>query len=486
MKKLICMLMLIAMLIGTLAACGSDEEPATTTANNGQTTTAPTTGGNNGPAQPDIKYDENGYEMDDLPEDLDFSDVDRNFTILMWEEWGKQDFTTTDQGIVWSNELIKRQMAVEDRLGVSIKIVTEKGSWGAHRTFKQRVENDLQASEVSSFDLIGSYGASIGILTNSGCTANMMKMNYLNFEKPWWNQKQVADATVNGKLYFATGDITPTTVMTMCCVYGNKDLLEASGHYDLYDLVYDKEWTLDKLKELALDNGGDKLGLTIAPSSQGPLLHAIGINYTARDDGGRLCLNPELSSQKVHNWYATLQELYNEYDNVKGQVQNNDFVAGNAYFHIGTVSDMISFTKNATFNFIVLPMPKYDREQQEYITSTSAWNTMYAVPSRVYNSDMTGAVTEALASHAHRNLKTVVFDECFTAKFANDPENVPMIQLIYDTVEYDCTHVFADAVDTLHSAFNDVMTPNTSWTGILEAKKGTWEAKLFALNNALK
>lgn len=486
--KVICALLALVTLLTCVVACDTKNEKENTTTDN-TTTTAST---NEDPSTPgsNIQYDENGYELDDLPADLTFGDED--FTILMWEEWAKQDFMLTE-GIAWSMELYERQAAVEDRLDVTIKIVQEKGSWNYRKDFIQRVENDLSSASTCSFDLIGSYGASIGGITTKGYSTNLYDVNHLNFDKPWWKQDQIDAATINNKVYFLTGDVTPTSIMTMHCVYGNKELLEDYSYTDLYDWVYDGEWTIEKLMTTALNNidygegASDILGMTICASAQGPLLHGIGVKYIDHDDKGLICVSEDLVNQKVDNFFATVQALYNEYDNVETQTNNSKFSSEKAFFHIGSVGDMINFANNANFEFIVLPMPKYNTEQKEYHTTNGAWNTYYSIPIKTANSDMSGAVLEALASEAHRTLIPVVYEECFSARFVSDPEDAAMVQFIYDALTYDASHVYADdAVGTLHAAFNEVSNATSSWTNVYKSHIDSWKQKILILNNNLK
>lgn len=491
LAKLTCILLLIALMIPMIASCNLGGKSNTEGETNGDVKNTNTESNTEAETGPEILYDENGYELDDIPDGLTFDDAD--FDILMWEEWAKQDFMISENaGNAWSEELYKRENFVEDRLDVAINIHLEKGSWNFRKDFIQKVENDMTSNDKSAYDLIGSYGASIGGITTKGFTANLYDINYLNFDKPWWSMDQIENATINNKIYFVTGDITPTSIMTMHCVYGNEQLLTSYGYSGFYDWVYDGEWTVEKMKETALNNveygegKSDVLGLTICASAQGPLLHASGVNYLEHDEKGLLTISEDLNDQKVHNLFATLQGIYNT-DNVIGQTNNSQFAAKKAFFHIGAVGDMITFANSSGFEFVVLPLPKYNTDQKDYHTTCGAWNTYYTITSKVENPDMSGAVMEALASAAHRMVTPVVFEECFSARFVADPEDAAMVQFIYDALTYDCSHVYADdAVGTLHAAFNDVMSATASWTDIYNSHIDSWKSKIMILNNNLK
>lgn len=483
--RIICMAMLAVMLISCFVSCAKAGDDA-------ENEDAVSTEGGAEENGDGIRYDANGYELDDLPDDLNYGGKDVN--ILMWKEWAKQDFMLSEE-ITWSKELYERQVCVEERLNVTIKIDADtSGSWNYRKDFISKVDTDLQSNEVSSYDIIGSYGASIGGIATKSLATNLYDVEYLNFKKPWWKNDQIDNATINGKVYFVTGDITPTSTLTMHCVYGNEDLLTNYGHKDLYDLVYSGKWTVEKMKEVALENTVyDKddpkalLGLTICASAQGPLLHASGVKYLEHDNKGLLKISDALSDQKVHSLFATLQGLYNQYDNVETQTNNSKFANGKAFFHLGAVGDMVSFAKSSKFSFVVLPLPKYDEDQKQYHTTNGAWNTYYSIPIKTADRAMSGAVLEALASQAYRTLTPVVFEESFSTKFVSDPEDAAMVQYIYDALTYDCAHVYADdAVGTLHAAFNDVLSSTASWSSIYGGHIESWTNKIMILNNNLK
>lgn len=483
--KTIFLALLSIVMIFSLVACKKTADQG-----EGDTTAAQETTQASGeqPEGPVYKYDANGYVMDNLPDDLDFEDEE--FNILMWKEWVRYDFVANEKDPVtdWAEELIERQYFVEDRLNVSINISTEAGNWDHRKEFLSKVEAD-QLNPTSSYDLIGCYGPTMALLTVNGYISNLNETKYVDSSMPWWNAQQVESATINDNLYFVTGDITPSTVVTMSCVLGNESLLNQYGHTNLYDLVYNGDWTLSNLMEIALDNTNaeDIYGMTILQSRGTAFVHGAGLFYVERNDSGRYQLGEEIVGQKAHNLWGTLQNLFNR-ENVIHSVEyiaNDEFVKGKAFFLAGNVGS-IAHVKDADFDFIVLPMPKYDKAQTNYYSVTDAWNTMYGIPQKVENSDMSSAVLEALASYAHRALMPVVFEQCFTTQFVADPEDSAMVQMIYDCLVYDPAHLYNEAFGTMASSWENVKDPTSSWSSVLDAHKDSWIYKIAALNNDLK
>ena len=146
----------------------------------------------------------------------------------------------------------------------------------------------------------------------------------------------------------------------------------------------------------------------------------------------------------------------------------------------------IENVKGKAFDFIVLPMPKYNTDQTRYYSVTDAWNTVYGVPTKVASSDMSSAVLEALASQAHRSLKPVVFEECFSTRFVSDPADSAMVQLVYDSLVYDPVLIYGEAFGTFGSSWEKVKDPTAGWSSELGAHKSSWISKIASLNDSLR
>lgn len=60
----------------------------------------------------------------------------------------------------------------------------------------------------------------------------------------------IDEIMVNGKLYYLAGDYTYSVWPSLFVFYFNKQIAENNNVGDLYSLVREGNWTLDKLKEL--------------------------------------------------------------------------------------------------------------------------------------------------------------------------------------------------------------------------------------------
>ena len=88
-------------------------------------------------------------------------------------------------------------------------------------------------------------------LTYSQMLVDLTSTDYLYFSNPWWSSGLIKNTSVYGKLYFASGDISTNMLQMMYAVFFNKTLADEYQLGDLYQLVIDDEWTLDKMLTLA-------------------------------------------------------------------------------------------------------------------------------------------------------------------------------------------------------------------------------------------
>ena len=109
--RILAAILLAAMLIPTMFACGGDggKKPADTTA--AETTvpeeTAPT-------------HDANGFLLDDIPEDIDFDGTTVN--ILKWNHYESKDFNVEEEnGEILNDALYNRNRTAEERLNVVLE-----------------------------------------------------------------------------------------------------------------------------------------------------------------------------------------------------------------------------------------------------------------------------------------------------------------------------------------------------------------------------
>lgn len=480
-KQLISAFLLISLLAAV--SCGGDGEKA-----NDDTTISDdtTTAGQETTVQ------------DSLPSDLNYGG--ETFTMLVNGSVGAPEFFVDEQnGDVVNDAIYDRNARVSERLNVNFKFIEEPGAFNERKTFAQRVSQSVLAND-STYDAVAGYSMAIASLAADNMLIDLNSTEYIDLAKPWWSQNLMSQSSVNGKLYFASGDISTTLTYMMYAMYFNKNIMAANNIEEPYDLVLDGKWTLDKLLELStgvyqdLNGDGQKkvdddlFGLETYAVYVDPYFYSCGLRTTELDADGVPQISTLFGSEQtqalieklVNAFFATNDCVISGYDSKElyKYFEQNRFM-----FSAREVQYGVTNLRNADFEYGILPMPKWDEAQEDYYTIASFPYSLYCIPLDAKNSDMSSAVLEALASESSKLITPAVFEVALKVKYSSDDKMAQMYDIIRASMTYDFGRVFTDNLDSLtYSMFRDsVVGENTNWASTYAKKEKTLQSKMDKL-----
>ncbi len=498
MKKIrfAALLMAVLMLMLCFASCAEtpsgdgDGSSASTTATPNPNDPAATTL----PEETTYPVDENGYELDRLPE-LNYND--KEFILFTWSnqvqwEWN-EDGETNGEKI--HDAIYDRQVRTEERLGIKLIISKQTGDWNNRNSFITTVESNVAAGSKDAFDLVGQYtpAAPIGAMKN--LYFDISEIEHLDWERPWWPSDIQESCHINSNVYFITGDITGTLVRNIHSVLCNLDLAENHGLPNVYDLVDNNEWTFEKFTELSLGtiqginpDGSACYSVTLTDNVHfDSLFYGAGFSYVEHNADGKLIMSEELSGDRLETWYQTCRSFLFDNEDVAllGANGANGFASGNVLFHGGTIADVQNYLQDVSFNFAVLPYPKYDDNQDEYRTITSYWVSMYSIPTNANDPTMSAAVLECLSSYGYRYLTPVLYQESFQYRYLDTPENARMFDLLHNTLVFDPGRLFSDQLKCFGAFREAAKTDYSSWSSYYAKQAKLWDGYLEKIISTL-
>ena len=438
--------------------------------------------------------DENGYELDRLPE-LNYNNDE--FVIFTWSnqvmwEWNEDGETSGDK---IHDAIYNRQVRTEERLGIKIVIAKQNGDWDHRNSFITAVEANVESGSQDAFDLVGQYtpAAPIGAMKN--LYTNLSDVEYLDWERPWWPQDIQESCHINNNVYFITGDITGTLVRNIHCIIGNLDLANNYSLPNLYDLVDNMEWTFDKFAELSLGtiqginpDGSACYSVTFPTNVEyDSLFYGAGFRFVEHDADGKLVMSEGLKSDRLESWYQTCQSFLLDNTDVEILAINgaNGFTSGNVLFHCGGISDVQNSLQDVNFDFAVLPFPLYDKDQEEYYTITSYWVSMYSIPTNAADPKQSAAVLECLSSYGYRYITPVIYQEAFQYRYLDTLENANMFDLLHNTLVFDPGRLFADQINCFAGFRQAAQTSYTAWSSYYAKNSKVWDKGLSNILNTL-
>lgn len=444
MKRIIA-LILLAVTAFSVIACGGTKPPATdTTAANttDAVTTEPLRYPEDGPNYiPDEYYD--GYTYNVL---LAGSGIGGKFN-----DFG--DESTSGYALV-SEAIAKRNAKIEEDYGVVIKYNDVFGGGNGNGVGYNAVMEDFIAGE-SQYALceVSTYDAAQ--LAIGDFLYDMNSLPHLDCSQKWWDKDAYEDLTINGRLFFTTGDISCVDNMATHCILFSKELAASKGISvsDIYKSIEEGKWTLDMFtgacKDISEDmNGDDKMTvadrysiLTWNDALQAAMVGSR-IRIATVDENGEMALT--LYSDRTESMIEKFGSVFfdwNQSFNYITQVEQSKwdaervkmFEENRALFSC-TVLNTVPKHRDSTLDFGILPYPKFDELQEEYGSYVGAtYSVMMCVEKYITDEDVQkiGAITEAIAYESYKTVKPAYYDQTLIGRDVKDEESVVCLDIIF-------------------------------------------------------
>lgn len=489
-KKLLALLLAVLMLVPAMTACGGGEN----------TETAPAAG----ETAPDETEQTETELRDDLPDGLKFTG--ETFTILSREDlqWENEMVTPELTGDIVNDAIYNREITVEERLDVAIDAFKTPGIWGNENAFFDKIRTAVQAGD-SSYQLVAGYAYFVTALATEGIFTNLLGVNYLNFDQPWWNSNLREELTLYDQLYFAGGDLSYTMISSMFGIFLNKDLQEKYAVEDLYAVVEEGRWTYDYLYSLAasisndLDGSGtmdenDEYGLVIPRGNAcDTFFAAYDQPLTAKDENGNIVLR--MGDAKAIEVAERMMSFYNktnpgvfaeEEKSQEDKTWFKPFKEGRALLNVTTINYAVEELREVDFEYGMLPMAKYDEAQEKYQTLSQDAYSLFCVPLNAGDLDMIGAVTEAMAYESWKTVTPAYFEVAMKSKYSRDEASSRMLDLIRDGAMFNFGFVNSSSCNNMMHIMRNVAAGNQGYATVFAAGEKSYQTALDKLVQAYK
>jgi maltose-binding protein MalE len=489
MKKTLAIILAMLMCLSVMVSCGgkTDDPAATTTAaQGGENTPADTTTTVETTESP---YDVNGYLKDSLDPNLNYNGD--KFTILFWKDVERIEFEVEEMtGDLIGDALYNRNAAVEDRLNIEFEWVGTAGNYNNQADFVAQVDNDVKSG--GEYEVFAGYSMSAATIALQGLSRNLMEVDNIDLSKPWWPSSLTELTTINDRLYFCSGDISTNMLHMMYCTLFNKELAEELKVGNVYEMVDNGTWTIDKMSELASTaysdlNGdtvrdtGDRYGIAIGSNIHfDAFFTASGLRTVTKDANGTPVMAEEFASEKTHALLEKIVQLFHETDYTAFAAKvtdwsNKPFAEGRVLFIVDRnyVTSSTTFADTAV-TYGVLPVPKYEESQENYYTCMAFPFSIYSVSIALSEekANMAGAVLECMGSESYRQVTPAVFETAMKLKYSAGEDDSRMYDLIRETIQIDLGRIFTTPLKNIsYSPFRSACNNgNTNWTSIIKAE----------------
>lgn len=361
-------------------------------------------------------------------------------------------------GSTLNNAIYKRNRNVETRLNIT---VTET------RDTPENVYNIACRSALADEDAYGAVWNSasyMGAMAANGYLVSSDYLSQLDFEKPWWNDEVMAELSVDFQKYMMVGDIQLSYYDAHSMVGVNMELVsKINGMYEPYSLVNNGTWTVSKMLEMMAMASGDtdgngsltyedRYGAALDGDAVLPLMFGCNVNMSAKDEYDLptvTCVNNEkffdVYTLITQSLYQRAGSAYIIEDNPEDNMTDiSMFKNENSLFVITTVGELDKL-RSTEFEFGVLPMPKYNSEQKNYVSLLSGDDaSVMGVLISQRNFLRTSVIVENLAAESYREagVRDTYVDSVLEFRYVNDAESRKNLKTVLSSGTFDLCQIY--------------------------------------------
>ena len=215
----------------------------------------------------------------------------------------------------------------------------------------------------------------------------------------------------------------------------------------------------------------DRYGAVVTNVHFDPFYAGSGLTTIDVNEEGNLVLSPDLFSQKTVDLLEKLCNLLHTSGNAYIKKSEPIFAAGNALLIVDRPYIITRSLTNIDVNFGILPIPKYDTNQEEYRTCLGFGYTMYMLSTAANNPEAAAATLELMAYQSYLNVTPALFEESMKMRYADQSDDSFMFDLIRDGVEIDIARLFTTQLDKMsYSIFRNAVNNNAAGSYISQQK----------------
>ncbi len=357
-----------------------------------------------------------------------------------------------DIGMVFSEEMtgnsvndavFQSNTAVEEKYNIVLK--QEKlGSWSDAAAIRTKIQGGGD-----EFDVGVCHDVTSGNLSLEGLFLNLYKVPYIDLSKPWWPAFTTDQLTVNGQMYVFSNYIGYNGLRGTKNMYVNLDKLKDLKIASPYEMVRKGTWTLDNVIDLTKNVYTDVNGDGNADRDD-----FYGFAFTGLFYGWLENFNIEAYRHSEDNktvYLALKTERTAELvDKIKGWLNGGNpgvyyrsshkslyvpeaypliFADGNCLLTYGSLYVLIENLENSSVTYGILPMPKYDEAQADYIGV--CYDSPMWIPVSVKDAERSGIITEAMSYEGYKTILPAYREVALKQRYAQDPDSAEMLDIIF-------------------------------------------------------
>lgn len=445
------------MLITSLVACGGGK-----TGDNGAMTTTAGQADNIG-NDTTTAAAETEAPAPTLEETLGFAQTNYDgyvFHMLIAETDAYEHLADTLTGDLVNDAVYARNLQVEEFFNIDLQIKSMPCAWADRQAFTAEVSNQVLAGD-PTWDMVIGQSAVMCTGLDSDYYLNIAEMPNMDLSKEWWIANQYDRLEINGKLYGIYGDMNLSLYGDMHGIFFNSTIITENKMDNPYELVKNNQWTLEKMLQMAEQAGaeldgttgaskeGDRLGMIAIDNPMRAFGTSFGCEIVTRGEDGSLIF-ASAPSEKHVDFYNKMSNAFKEGSyNLKFKndtyEESLQILAENRVLFVPSYLNYISneIMRDMESDFGILPYPKYDENQETYISQIATGATCTTFPQNIAKPELSAQVANYMGYLGLESLVGTYFETYLQDRLSRTPEMQDMLNLIRETATANLTTVYA-------------------------------------------
>ena len=450
--KLTCLLLALVMMLSLLVtACATDEPEEGDEPSDSSTPETP----DGTPEEPDeVKI------TPDLPEmnfnQAEFHCLHWNLDSIVGGSWVPWEEIDIDEptGETLDDQVYRRNAYVEETYNAVIS--TEYCM--AHTEMPLKIRAAVSTND-NTYQIMVQRSANLSAMWTEGLFKNLRgeDMQYIDLEKPWWNQSSLDTFTFGEVTQFASSEMLILDKSETGGIFFSTVLQSDHNLPNFYEMVENGEWTWEAMRESAevvVDdlNGDDVMDAndqwgTCGNRAPFPYLYvAAGKSFGEIDEDGYLFTTIQEDDNidfmiEIHD-EMIFQDSHAHSDVIPDFGITKKFKANEILFLYYSIK-MSNNLRDMESNYGILPFPKYDEYQEGYHHLIMPdGDSIIGVPLSCGDTDLTSFMLEAISAESYYTVYPAFYDVVMMSKFTRDPQSRDMLKIIFDTRTYDIGSIY--------------------------------------------
>ncbi len=251
------------------------------------------------------------------------------------------------------------------------------------------------------------------------------------------------------------GELNLDVLRFTYCIYFNKSIAQNYDLENLYTVVSEGRWTLDYLTKLSTDIYSDLNG--DGQKSEDDLLCISGdpyssvVTYQYAFDNSTYSIGEDklpvlsIDREKANDIVTKLNNLYHTTSGgytVDWSSGGTSWGNGTLLFKTGLFQNAVGYRDIDTFDFGIIPYPKYDEAQENYYTMSDGAHGTMTVPVTISNPEYTSIILEAMNAETYKQVVPAYYDTSLKVKFSRDDESGQILDLLMAGRVFDFGYVY--------------------------------------------